>query len=382
MQWSRVRGCTRGTMTSPNCASGSVIQGNWNSYGRFYPGRITGGSVNRWSVLYSDGARETTVSCARILGCECRGFTLPTCRAGLSQGITGNWQGFGDWYTARLTGGAVATGFTVTYVDGDVERNVPCARLRGCTCGAAPLCARNSRVEGNYQRAGRYYAAQITADDGTFFTLRYSDGDTEQRVTCDMVRGCRCGTRTLPLCRNGLTAVSNWEKRGDFYPGRICSTPAHNRMRFCYGDGDSENIDCTQIGQCRCSTAQSVTTVAPRRTTACRYRVGQTISGNWNGYGDWYPGAIQAVNAATCQYQVRYSDGDIERGVSETNVRVASTCQYRVGQRVQANWGGRGTWYTGRVCGRGTGACTWRVCFDDGDAEENVPDSRLRQPRR
>jgi len=260
-----------------------------------------------------------------------------------------------------------------------VEQRVPCARIRGCTCGQAPVCRRGGSVEGNWQRRGRYYPATITADDGTFFTLRYADGDTETRITCDLVRGCRCGTRAVPTCTNGMTAVSNWEKRGDFYPGRICSAVANNRMRFCYADGDSENIECSQIGQCRCSAAATATTAAPARTVACTFSVNQRVSANWNGYGDWYGGRITAVNAATCEYGVRYDDGDTESGVNQRNVRPSSTCTFRVGQRIQANWRGSGTWYRGRVCGRGSGQCTWRVCYDDGDAEDNVPDRLIRQ---
>jgi len=49
---------------------------------------------------------------------------------------------------------------------------------------------------------------------------------------------------------------------------------------------------------------------------------------------------------------------------------------------IEANWNGGGTWYRGRICGAGNKACTWNICYADGDRENNVPDGRIREERR
>lgn len=154
-------------------------------------------------------------------------------------------------------------------------------------------------------------------------------------------------------------------------PGRVCSAVRNGRLTFCYEDGDREDITCNAIRQCRCT-----------GTVTCKYAVNQRVEGNWEGYGDWYSGRVTARTSA-CAYTVRYDDGDTETGVSERNVRPASRCVFRNGMtNIEANWRGGGTWYRGRICGAGNKACTWNICFADGDRENNVPDGRIREERR
>jgi hypothetical protein len=50
-------------------------------------------------------------------------------------------------------------------------------------------------VEANYRGRGKWYKGKVTRDRGdNTFDIRYDDGESEMRVTEDMIR---CWTRTM-----------------------------------------------------------------------------------------------------------------------------------------------------------------------------------------
>ena len=57
-------------------------------------------------------------------------------------------------------------------------------------------------------------------------------------------------------------------------------------------------------------------------------------------------------------------------------VATGATATIRIGDEVNANWQGRGTYYKGKVSGIAVNG-TYTVEYDDGDVESNVPRSRI-----
>merc|ERR1711959_380505 len=118
------------------------------------------------------------------------------------------------------------------------------------------------------------------------------------------------------------------------------------------------------------------------------YRVGQRVYGNYRGEGYWYGGRISGGNNRT-GYNVRLDDGDTMTSASGCLIRRPTGNwmnlggRYRIGQVVRArHMGARGgtRCYPARVCGSGSQRNTWRICYNDGDKEDNV-DARHISPR-
>lgn len=114
----------------------------------------------------------------------------------------------------------------------------------------------------------------------------------------------------------------------------------------------------------------------------CRYRRGQMVSGNWENRGSWYSATIGGVTRGrrACTYTLNYLDGDVERRVIPRRIKKRTCKQFNVCDRIEANYGGRGRWYAGRIRRR-SGTCArarYSIGYDDGDSETNVVVARVR----
>ena len=124
-------------------------------------------------------------------------------------------------------------------------------------------------------------------------------------------------------------------------------------------------------------------------------KVGDGVLGNWFRRGRFYPGKITAFtinSAGDVLYSVQYEDGDFEPGVPAAQLRPNGVAEplgdfdaaevFRPGDQVEGNWRGLGKVYPGLVTavssGEG-GAATYTVRYDDGDAEEGIPATRIRR---
>lgn len=115
------------------------------------------------------------------------------------------------------------------------------------------------------------------------------------------------------------------------------------------------------------------------------HRTGAMVYGNYRGEGYWYAGRISGGNNRS-GYNVRLNDGDTMTSASGCLIRAAAWSVgggYRIGQVIRArHMGARGgnRCYPATVCGTGTQRNTWKICYSDGDKEDNV-DARHISPR-
>merc|ERR1711968_365992 len=122
-----------------------------------------------------------------------------------------------------------------------------------------------------------------------------------------------------------------------------------------------------------------------------KLREGDKVEANYRGRGKYYSGKIKYDNHDGT-YDIEYDDGEKERGVKEADIRSLETrgqgddsgnvsAKLREGDKVEANYGGRGKYYSGKIrVDRGDG--TYDIEYDDGERESRVKEELIRSLER
>ena len=117
-----------------------------------------------------------------------------------------------------------------------------------------------------------------------------------------------------------------------------------------------------------------------------KFSIGDKVEANYRGRGKYYPGKIKYDNRDGT-YDIDYDDGEKERSVKEADIKSlesggsASANMLRRGDKVEANYRGRGKYYTGKIReDRGDG--TFDIDYDDGEKETRVREELIRSLER
>lgn len=78
----------------------------------------------------------------------------------------------------------------------------------------------------------------------------------------------------------------------------------------------------------------------------------------------WFPGVVQGVSGG--RITVQYDDGDRET----LPVGLVRPYNWTIGSRVQCNFRGGGSWYSGRITALGGSSLS--IDYDDGDRERTT----------
>lgn len=270
------------------------------------------------------------------------------------------------WYPGTIRGVNRDGSYDIRYNDGDTERDVDPGLVRGMgTVSANSLATASStagggvtlhsdsssfgpgdKVEARFGGRSRWFKATVEKEnrDGTYHLL-YVDGDEERKVTKDLIRkidggGCDSGSRS-----------------GSKSPGRRVILEAA-------GDSDVD------------------------RSRRASLRVGDEVEGRQGRGRTWVPGRIRAINH-NGTYDVRYDDGDLEKSVNPELVRgrgadsrlgrdVENRADFKVGERVEARFGGRSRWFKATVERRNRDG-TFHLLYIDGDEERTVERDLIRK---
>lgn len=366
-------------------ADKGLVTANWQNRGRYYGGVVTGAPVIRgtgraaacsYTIVYSDGDRETNVLESRLRPVTCLGF-------GQCDRVQVNYRGRGRWYAARISshrvrGSGCTQRYGVKYDDGDTETNVLPTNVRRMTASRSGTFRANQAIEANYRGRGRWYAGRIAqVVSPCCYNVRYGDGDTEAcvdplKLRTVAVRTCTDSGRRP--CRAGFRMQGNWRGYGRYYPGTVTAC-TNGAFSLTYDDGSRETgVLGTRIRNCAAATCNRATLTL---------RVNQGVTANFQGRGRFYQGVVSAISTATCTYTITFCDGDREVSVPVARVRASSTrcsCtrgQFTIGRSVTVNWSNRGRFFPAKLCGCSS-ATTYKVCYNDGDKEARVPTSRIR----
>ncbi|CAM9167814.1 unnamed protein product, partial [Phaeothamnion confervicola] len=388
---------------------GTAVDANYRGKGRHYPGRIArvwlDGSCN---IDYDDGEREERA----------------------------NYKGRGRWYGGRVARCHLDGSYDVDYNDGEKEEHVTRSLVRpregeksgdrgnGDDGGSGGSTTRHlvagARVEANYKRRGRYYNGEISRmhGDGSC-DIAYDDGERELRVKPALVhllddpagshgriggggvsRG-RSPTRSSTGEDSGTVVTASrrgsalkWEVghrveadykgRKRWYPGTVMRVRAGGtRFDIDYDDGEKEaGVTADRLRR------------PPRHGDDRRdgggigggggdgggggkLQVDDRIEANYRGEGRFYSGRVTRVRLdGTCD--IDYDDGTKEERVRPAFVRrPVRAGDLAVGDRIEANYKGRGRWYGGRVA-RCRLDGSYDIDYNDGEKEERVARALIR----
>ena len=201
-----------------------------------------------------------------------------------------------------------------------------------------------------------------------------------------------------------------------FYPGRIASDNGDGTFAIAYDDGERESRVKAALIKLLPETATTV-----RRTSGLTPRdsddfcsVGSQVEANYKGQGKWYKGEVTKVNKNET-YDILYEDGDKERRVRRSRIRVLGGAASGKGRKdnvgdtrlplgdiaegrptdgggggdyidepleagmlVTARYQGGAQWYDGRILRKCEADGFYDIRYDDGDFEENVPEKYIR----
>ena len=115
--------------------------------------------------------------------------------------------------------------------------------------------------------------------------------------------------------------------------------------------------------------------------------VGSKVEINFRGIGRWYKGTITGKDDSG-KYNIEYNDGDIESGILKENIRyikkevkIVDKKQWNIGDNVECRYRSGRRWYPGRIGDIETDG-TYRVDYDDGDRERFVDHTMIRMSER
>jgi hypothetical protein len=315
-----------------------------------------------YNVISDDGDRESNVPASRLRRRTCTARNFSVCDR-----VQVNYRGRGRYYAGRVTrstGRGCGAHYNIVYDDGDTETGVSASRMRVLAGAAGGTFRARQTVMGNWRGRGRWYAATVVAvRSACCYTIRYSDGDTENCVDPRNLRAATGGTCRVAnrACGAGYSVSANWRGYGRYYAGRVTSCIS-GMYTVTYADGDREsNIPAARLRNCsNCPTTM--------------YRVSQRVYGNYRGENYWYPGRVTGGNGST-GYTIRLDDGDMMRSTTTCHLRARAWSLgggMSVGQRARVRHRGGTRCYPAIVCGTGTRRGTYKICYNDGDKEDNV----------
>ena len=447
------------TGASSSFAVGDRVEADYGGEGSFFPGKITAvASDGTYSVGYDDGDAEDGIPAAlirRLADGDGDSGVFDADSMSTSQGfkvgdrVEANYAGEGDFFPGTISKVNSDGTYDLAYDDGDAETEVEAKLIRklpGVGAGDADADAETDgggfdadsqstrlefnvgdEVEADYAGAGSYFPGTISKvnGDGTY-DVAYDDGDSEQAVERRSIRllssaaaaaagaaAAAAGPETAAsLFSVGDMVEADYGGEGTYFPGKISHVNADGTYDVAYDDGDSENAVpqelIRRVGQpdaaAEASNFDDADDDDDSQQQGGAFNVGDKIEADYGGEGSFYPGTIAKVNGGdgttTTTYDVRYDDGDEEGDVPAARIRAAtatgggddddleevamaddppsSASTFAVGDTVEADYGGEGTFFPGRIDARNTDG-TYAVAYDDGDREDDVPASRIKK---
>ncbi|CAN0116800.1 unnamed protein product, partial [Hapterophycus canaliculatus] len=255
--------------------------------------------------------------------------------------------------------------------------------------------ARGDRVEARYRGKGtKFYKGKISRinSDGTL-DVAYDDGEKETGIAEEHVRslapsantGVGRSSRGIKMAK-GETVEARYRGKGTkFYKGKISRINSDGTLDVAYDDGEKE------IGIAE----EHVRSLEPsagngHNDTGFKMTKGERVEAKYRGKGTkFYKGKISRVNSDDT-FDVAYDDGEKEIGIAAEHVRSLEprsgagksrdgekAAALLDGDKVEANFRGRGRYYSGRIS-RVNLDGTFNIDYNDGEKERGVTDDLIR----
>ncbi len=258
----------------------------------------------------------------------------------------------------------------------------------------------DDEIEGNYRGYGRWLKGKISyVNMGGTYNVQYNDGDKETGVSPSYLR-LSVNTSKEPPKRTvlfddsdvdefgpGDEIESNFKGRGRWFRGKIDTVNKDRTYDILYDDGDRES----GVHTCNIRGMRQHGGKSRDPLVLSTYKTGDSVEAKYKGRGQWLEGKIYQVDR-NGTYSVRFSNGNIEKGIVDYNIRSFSAQQIgranktsrtdsesfkyndvllTVGKRVEGNYKGKGHWYKGKVTRLNVDG-TYDLLYEDGDTEKRV----------
>jgi hypothetical protein len=264
-----------------------------------------------------------------------------------------------------------------------------------------------TRVEVDYRRRGKYYPAVVykVRSDGTY-DIDYDDGEKETRVESDYIREIKkpssdnahapaAASVAPPKFHVDDIVEANYRGRGRFYRGKVIKVRHDGTYDVDYDDGEHETLVKSHYirlikahsAEPEPNNANVPAVVVPATAEVAKapaFNVGDKVEANFAGRGRYFPGKIFKVRDDGT-YDVDYDDGETEKRVQAQWIRLLDPVQipsiarkWQQGDRVEVNYRGKGKWFPGKVKAIAMNG-TYCIDYDDGEYEENVKEELVRK---
>merc|ERR1719230_1009739 len=207
--------------------------------------------------------------------------------------------------------------------------------------GSSKKLEQGDKVEARHGGGSKWYPGTITRCrlNGSY-DIRYDDGDREQGVKADYVRGLdgdskggkggrddddeddRGSRRGGGKLEEGQKVKCDFKGRGRYYPGKIARCRLNGTYDIHYDDGERETG--VEKGMIR---ALDTEDDGDRRGggrggggSSKKLEQGDKVEARHGDGSKWYPGTITRCRL-NGSYDIRYDDGDREQGVKADFVR-------------------------------------------------------------
>lgn len=383
---------------SADFRTGDTIEARYKGGSKYFKGKIKrvhpGGQ--HYDILYDDGDRESRVS-KHLIRKAPHGrhpqqkSEIPSKKYTVGQAVEARYKGGRRFYTGTVSRVYPNNTYDIKYDDGALERRVPQSLIRSPEdedMGTSSQRLRvNDRVEARMNGGSRYVRGKITREnaDGSF-CITYDNGERERRVERRLIRKVlsfyedsesdAVNDDALSF-RLGERVEARYKRGSKFYPGKVAKVNRDGTYKVVFDDGDVD---------------PSVEAASMRKLEAVlepSFASGDEVEARYKGGRRYYKGIVtRAYPDGRCD--IRYEDGDSEKRVDPTFIRVAeskandkhshkSRERFKRGQRVEARFKGKSKYYPGRILLVNRDG-TYDIAYDDGDEEQAVMASFIRLP--
>ena len=412
---------------------GDRVEARYRGKGtKFYKGKIARvNSDGTFDVDYDDGEKEIGIAEEHVVSLEPKS-EKPIGRAILTRGdrVEARYRGRGTkFYKGKIARVNSDGTFDINYDDGEKELGIAeehvtsleSSGARGGGDGGSGAWDRRDRggnnnlgqgdrVEARYRGRGtKFYKGKIVrVNSNDTFDIAYDDGEKEIGIAEEHVRsletagraGRAVSTSRAPTLSEGDKVEANFRRRGRFFTGRISRVNLDGTFNVDYDDGEKERgitddlirplLDRGGAGGGRGEGGRGGV-----RGGGGRLQEGDKVEARYRGRGTkFYKGTIVRVNS-DATFDIDYDDGEKERGIAEEHVRAVDGDRSSIGRggggrghdagaglveegdKVEANYRGRGRYYKGRVR-RVNRDGTYDIDYDDGEKERGVPTDMVR----
>ena len=278
--------------------------------------------------------------------------------------------------------------------DSDSDRS---ARKKKCSRSrSSKKFSEGDKVEARLSGQDKWSKAKIRRvhSDETY-DLDLESGDREKRVKAKYVRK-RGGSRSRSRSRSGsprgrklregdkCEARFRGKSNAKYFPGKVQKVHGDGSICVKYDDGDTD-------ARLKPSHVKALDSGSESDGSAKKekLRAGDKIKARYRGLEKYYEGVISRVHSDGT-FSIAYDDGEKESHVKEKYIKKRSSSRSRSrsrspkrskkpreGDKVEADFKGRGKWYMGKVK-RVHSNETYDVEFEDGDSEKRVELKRIK----